>query len=69
LGVDHLKYATSDQALEDVAHFLKKFVEIEKFKHPKIVILGCSYPGTLSSRFRQLYPNMSQGAISSSAPQ
>jgi pimeloyl-ACP methyl ester carboxylesterase len=68
LNMESLKYATSDQAIEDIANFMRTFVQKYNFKHPKFVLMGCSYPGTLTTRFRQKYSNLTQGAVASSAP-
>jgi serine protease 16 len=68
LSVESLKYATSEQALEDIANFMRRLVEMEKFKKPKFVTIGCSYPGTLSARLRMKYPHLTQGAVAGSAP-
>lgn len=65
----NLKYLTADQALRDLAYFLKQMSKGGQFKitpkNPWITI-GGSYPGALSAWFRNKFPHLTIGAISSS---
>ncbi|CAD5212838.1 unnamed protein product [Bursaphelenchus okinawaensis] len=60
------KYLSSDQAIEDLSRFIRAQNEI--IPNAKWVVIGGSYPGMLSLWFRQMYPDLTVGAISSSAP-
>lgn len=69
LSMPNLKYLTADQALRDLAYFLTKTKNSNQFritnKNPWISI-GGSYPGAMSAWFRNKYPHLTIGAISSS---
>ena len=67
LSVDNLKYLTSEQALEDIAHFVKYFIKNMSLENSKWIAFGGSYPGSLAARFRSNYPELVSGAIASSA--
>jgi hypothetical protein len=83
LSLEHLKYLSSHQALDDVAYFinfLKSFIcdfivyyvlnlaEYHDLDLRKVIIIGCSYSGALSAWFRSFYPHLADAAIASSAP-
>ncbi|KAI6216290.1 Peptidase S28 family-containing protein [Aphelenchoides besseyi] len=68
LSVESLQYLTSDQALADLAHFIRMFIKHQRLRNPKIVAYGASYPGLLSARMRVVYPTYTQGNVASSAP-
>ena len=60
---------STKQALEDVNNFI---IESKKTKalpeDAKVIVIGCSYSGTLAAWLRLKYPDQVQGAISLSAP-
>ena len=63
----NLKYLSSRQALEDLAHFVDNMNE----KHGKItkwVTFGGSYPGIMAANARLKYPHMIYAAVANSAP-
>ncbi len=60
---------TTDQALEDIATFVTAMKQkMSYLKDAAWITLGCSYAGTLSAWARQRYPQLIQGAVSTSAP-
>uniref|UniRef100_A0AC35TR50 Serine protease K12H4.7 n=1 Tax=Rhabditophanes sp. KR3021 TaxID=114890 RepID=A0AC35TR50_9BILA len=61
----NLRYLTTQQALEDLAVYMK--ATNAHFKNPRWVVFGGSYPGAMAAVFRERYPDMSVGAIASSA--
>ena len=67
---DHMKLLTVENALADLAAFIDaKQVEImQKYntERRKVITFGGSYPGALSAWFRQKYPHLTDGSISSS---
>lgn len=63
--LDDLKYLSSHQALADLAYFISKK---KSYSHQKVIVFGCSYPGSLAAWSRSKYPGLIQGAISSSSP-
>lgn len=69
LTTQNLTYLTSDQALADLAEFIT-FFKHQRFPkdEPTVLVVGGSYPGTLSSYFRLKYPHLSNFSWSSSAP-
>ncbi|CAJ0583214.1 unnamed protein product, partial [Mesorhabditis spiculigera] len=68
LTTEHLKICTMSQAIEDIADFIKGMNDQYGFVKPKWVTFGGSYPGTLNALFRAKYPDLTVGAIASSAP-
>ncbi|KHN77544.1 Putative serine protease F56F10.1 [Toxocara canis] len=63
-----LKYCTVDQALEDLASFIRQMNQKYGYVNPKWVTFGGSYPGALNAWFRARYPDLTVGAVASSAP-
>lgn len=61
-------YLSSYQALADIASFISVQNEKLNLKNPKWILFGGSYAGSLTLWFRKLYPQLSVGAIASSAP-
>ncbi|KAI6240327.1 putative serine protease F56F10.1 [Aphelenchoides fujianensis] len=68
LSNENLKFLTTEQAMADLTNFITGFVKQEGFENPKVVTLAGSYAGTLVARHRLVYPNVTQGAVASSAP-
>jgi thymus-specific serine protease len=69
LSVENLKYLDVDQALEDLAHFIR----VQKSSLPGatnsgVILVGASYTATMVSWFRQRYPELANGAWASSGP-
>lgn len=61
------KYLSTEQALGDFSEFQKYAQKEWKMTGPWIVI-GGSYPGSLSAYYRLMYPNLAIGSLASSAP-
>ncbi|XP_018795347.1 PREDICTED: putative serine protease F56F10.1 isoform X1 [Bactrocera latifrons] len=69
LSYENLKFLTSQQALADVAYFIRSMnVKYNFNSKQKWIVFGGSYPGALAAWARQKYPHLIYGAISSSAP-
>ncbi|XP_068085052.1 putative serine protease K12H4.7 [Anabrus simplex] len=60
------RYLSSEQALEDIAHFIE--AQKEQYPDSPWIVSGCSYAGNLATWMRQKYPHLVQGAIAGSAP-
>ena len=67
MSVENLRYLTSEQALQDVAHFIEYLTSKLSLKNSKWVVFGASYSGSLAVWFRAKYPHLVVGAIASSA--
>jgi len=68
MTVDNLKYLTSEQALADLANFIKTVNKDQGYKNPQWISYGGSYAGSLSAWFREVYPDITFAAIGSSGP-
>ena len=70
LSVDNLKYLTIHQGLEDLAAFIREMKTIYCINPEtcKVGVAGGSYPGALSSWFREKYPDLANVSWASSAP-
>lgn len=65
--IQNLKYLSSRQALEDLAHFVHT-IDKQHGKETKWVTFGGSYPGFMAAYARLKYPHMIHAGVSSSAP-
>jgi hypothetical protein len=65
--IQKLKYLSSRQALEDLAHFVHTINE-QQGKESKWVTFGGSYPGFMAAYARLKYPHLIFAGVSSSAP-
>jgi hypothetical protein len=69
LSTHNLKYLNGGQALRDLAYFITKMSKGGQYritpKNPWITI-GGSYPGAMAAWFRNKYPHLTIGSISSS---
>ncbi|EAX92402.1 Clan SC, family S28, unassigned serine peptidase [Trichomonas vaginalis G3] len=70
LELENFKYLTVDQAIEDLANFITQMKQnyCQDASKCKALMVGGSYPGALSSRFRQKHPELTLGSWASSAP-
>ena len=70
LSVDNLEYLTIEQGLEDLATFIKEMKKVYCINEEtcKVGVAGGSYPGALSSWFREKYPDIAHVSWASSAP-
>ncbi|MEI8346483.1 MAG: S28 family serine protease [Pseudomonadota bacterium] len=64
---DNLQYLKMEYALEDLASFERFAILKYNLPGPWIAI-GGSYPGSLSAFYHQRYPELTVGALASSAP-
>ena len=67
LTTENLKYLSTDNALKDAAEFQKFAMDTLGFKG-KWIVVGGSYAGSLAAYYRQQYPDLVVGALSSSGP-
>lgn len=67
-STENLKFLTIEQALEDLAEFIK-FLKITNpdLRNSKVLLAGGSYPGGLAVWMRQKYPHLVDAAWASSA--
>ena len=68
LETANLKYLSSQQALEDLAHFVHEMNQQTEGAENTWVTFGGSYPGMMALYARYKYPHLIQAAVSSSAP-
>lgn len=69
LELDNMQWLNIDQALADLAHFIVHIKnQIPEVKNSGVVLVGCSYSGTMVTWFMQKYPHLANGAWSMSAP-
>lgn len=67
-SVENLRYLSSEQALADLAYFIRYARDKYQLYHNKLITFGGSYPGSLSAWFRVKYPHLVNGAVATSAP-
>ncbi|KAI6218566.1 Peptidase S28 family-containing protein [Aphelenchoides besseyi] len=67
-SVENLEYLNSREALDDLANFITTKNNELNISNSKWILFGGSYPGALALWFRQKYPDLSIGAVGSSAP-
>jgi pimeloyl-ACP methyl ester carboxylesterase len=65
---NNLKFLHSEQALFDLAGFIQAKNKELNLSKPKWVVFGGSYPGALALWFREKFPDLTVGAVGSSAP-
>lgn len=68
LSLEDLKYLSVDQALADVANFINAANSKFDLSNSKWIIFGGGFGGSLAAWFRQKYPELTVGAVASSAP-
>ena len=69
LSIKNLSYLTSEQALADLAEFVKAMkLHYKLADTQKWIAFGGSYPGSLAAWAREKYPELIYGSISSSGP-
>ncbi|XGW14132.1 hypothetical protein V3C99_000438 [Haemonchus contortus] len=66
LSVKNLEYLTSQQAIEDIATFIKAMNDKHGLKNAKWIVFGGSYAGSLALWARQEHPALIAGAVASS---
>ncbi|KAI1723136.1 serine carboxypeptidase s28 domain-containing protein [Ditylenchus destructor] len=68
VSTQNLKWLTTEHALADAAVFINSINNQRKLTKPQWIIFGGSYPGNLAAWMRVRYPQLSIGAVASSAP-
>ncbi|XP_014206647.1 putative serine protease K12H4.7 [Copidosoma floridanum] len=68
LSSANMQYLSVDQALADVAYFVKEKKAEREAEDAKVVVFGGSYSGNMAAWMRIKYPHLIQGAVASSAP-
>uniref|UniRef100_A0A915DQ36 Uncharacterized protein n=1 Tax=Ditylenchus dipsaci TaxID=166011 RepID=A0A915DQ36_9BILA len=61
-------YLSTQQAIEDIATFIKAQNQASKESNPKWILVGSNYGGSLALWFRLKYPSLTTGVVSDSAP-
>ncbi|XP_048000800.1 putative serine protease K12H4.7 [Leguminivora glycinivorella] len=67
-AIAYHKFLRSEQALEDLASFIKMLKSDSKYRSSKVVVVGGSYAGNLAAWMRELYPELVDAAVAASAP-
>ncbi|XP_053604159.1 putative serine protease K12H4.7 [Plodia interpunctella] len=65
---ENLRFLNVDQALADLAYFIKELKKQPRFANSKIILYGGSYAGNMVLWFKQRYPHLVLGTVASSAP-
>lgn len=69
MSVENLRYLSSEQALADLAYFIKGMNKKYNLdENNKWIAFGGSYPGSLAAWLRYKYPHLVHAAISTSGP-
>ncbi|XP_059054632.1 putative serine protease K12H4.7 [Achroia grisella] len=70
--VPDLRYLNVDQALADLAQFIQYVKSYEfhkgKYTYSKVVLVGCSYAGSMATWMRLGYPHLVDAVFSDSGP-
>lgn len=66
---ENMKYLDVQQALADLAHFIRTMkATIPGMENSKAILTGGSYSATMVTWFKKLYPDLAAGCWASSAP-
>uniref|UniRef100_A0A914BX81 Serine protease K12H4.7 n=1 Tax=Acrobeloides nanus TaxID=290746 RepID=A0A914BX81_9BILA len=68
MSTDSLEYLSSEQAIEDVAYFIRSMNSKLNLTSAKWIVFGGSYAGALAAWARAKHPDIIYGAVASSAP-
>lgn len=69
LSTENLRYLSSEQALADVANFIKAMnKEYSLSPDVKWIVFGGSYSGSLAAWMRLKYSDLVHGSVASSSP-
>lgn len=67
--VENLRFLNVDQALADLAYFIRDYVRAQpRFADSKIIMYGGSYAANMALWFKQRYPHLAVGVVASSGP-
>ena len=61
--MESLQFLNSEQALADLAAFIKAMIPQFKLSGSKWICFGGSYPGSLSAWFRLKFPHLVAGML------
>ncbi|KAM8704256.1 hypothetical protein ACLKA7_008800 [Drosophila subpalustris] len=68
LQAENLEYLSLGQVLADLAHFIRhQKAAIPALAHSKVILIGCSYAGSIVTFFRKDYPELIDGGWASGA--
>lgn len=62
------RFLNANQALADLAVFIRTLKQEERFVNSKVILYGPSYAGNLVLWFKQRYPHLAFGSIASGSP-
>ncbi|CAH0407272.1 unnamed protein product [Chilo suppressalis] len=66
---ENLRFLNVDQALADLAYFIRDVLRTqERFANSKIILYGGSYAANMVLWFKQRYPHLVDGVVASSGP-
>ncbi|XP_045765696.1 putative serine protease K12H4.7 isoform X1 [Maniola jurtina] len=65
---ENLRFLNVDQALADLAYFIKEVKQTPRFANSKVVLYGGSYAANMVLWFKQRYPHLVVGGVASSGP-
>ncbi|CAH2105745.1 unnamed protein product [Euphydryas editha] len=65
---ENLRFLNVDQALADLAYFIKTMKESPRFANSKVILYGGSYAANMVLWFKQRYPHLTLGVVASSGP-
>ncbi|KAL4707910.1 hypothetical protein ACJJTC_013701 [Scirpophaga incertulas] len=66
---ENLRFLSADQALADLAYFIRNHIRSQfRFRESKIILYGGSYAANLALWFKQRYPHLVDGVVASSGP-
>ncbi|XP_050343385.1 putative serine protease K12H4.7 [Nymphalis io] len=65
---ENLRFLNVDQALADLAYFIKEIKKGPRFANSKVILYGGSYAGNMVLWFKQRYPHLVVGGVASSGP-
>lgn len=69
LSTSNLRYLNVKQALHDLNHFIVTIKnQIKGLEDSKVILVGCSYAGSIASWFHVMFPGVAAGSWASSAP-
>ncbi|XP_034486006.1 thymus-specific serine protease-like [Drosophila innubila] len=68
LRAENLEYLSLKQALADLAHFIRhQKATIPAIANSKVILIGCSYAGSMVTYFRKDYPELIDGGWAAGA--
>lgn len=65
---ENLRFLNVDQALADLAYFIRGMKSQPRFADSKFVLYGGSYAANMAMWFKKRYPHLVVGVVASSGP-